>query len=422
MQPDNPESSQSRVFRLCQRCGRPTPTQSAECVSCGARSLPDYVSHDQARAEQIFARAYFARGTPVTFAILGFNLLVYLLMTIVAGGDIVQHLVFGVDPETLIAFGAKTNELLGQRSEWFRLVTPIFIHGGLIHIVSNSYALWIVGPQVERLYGSARFLAIYLLCGIGGVVGSYLGSSMLGRDPGIASVGASGAIFGLFGMLAVFGYKYRHELPQSFRKAFGSSVFPVIAINLLIGFSVPVIDNGAHIGGLICGAILAFVVPYIAPGKERTSKVGLVLIGVCVLVVGYSFVRAVQQSSRHLARRTSVITPFLEGLNAGKSVMTRSMQSGDDPAVRRKFASELSDAADQLADAATPDARSESILRSLGSLLREQRRALEEDSREVRLPLLAENARRYAQIDSDLRAWVASEGAKLGIVESKSDQ
>src|SRR5687767_15948295 len=100
------------------------------------------------------------------------------------------------DSQTLIAFGAKTNALL-QSGEWFRLITPIFIHAGLLHLLLNSYALWMVGVQVEKLYGSARFLLIYLLSGIGGVAGSYFGQAFMSRQGDAPSVGASGAIFGL---------------------------------------------------------------------------------------------------------------------------------------------------------------------------------------------------------------------------------
>src|SRR5205823_2368898 len=112
-----------------------------------------------------------------------------------------------------------------------------FIHIGLIHIFFNSYALWIVGPQVEKLYGGSRFTIIYLATGIAGVAGSYW------YHPETFSAGASGAIFGLFGALLVFGFKYHRVIPQAFQKAVGRGVFPVIAINLIIGYMIPGIDN-----------------------------------------------------------------------------------------------------------------------------------------------------------------------------------
>src|SRR5262249_62026124 len=119
-------------------------------------------------------------------------------MAIVSGGS--------EDTDTLIAFGAKTNGLL-QSGEWFRLITPIFIHAGLLHLLLNSYALWVVGTQVEKLYGSARFLLIYLLAGVGGVAGSYFGPIIIHKSFDSPSVGASGARFGLFCVRAVVGFR-----------------------------------------------------------------------------------------------------------------------------------------------------------------------------------------------------------------------
>jgi rhomboid protease GluP len=216
-------------------------------------------------------------------------------------GDLMNNIVWGADRITLIAFGAKLNDLI-QSGQWFRFVTPIFIHIGLLHIASNSYALWMIGPLVERLYGSARYLLIYLLSGIAGVVGSYFWND-LQNNPDVPSAGASGAIFGLFGLLAVFGFRYRNELPPNFRKAIGSSIIPVIVINLFIGFSIPFIDNAAHIGGLLAGGVLALVIPYLAPGSKRVSIFGLAAIALSIGLVVISFVQAYQESgNRYIFR------------------------------------------------------------------------------------------------------------------------
>jgi rhomboid protease GluP len=282
----NDDADLERPFRLCDRCGRPTPVKLAQCVNCGAISIQSVVAEEQGRVERRYARALFSRATPVTFALLGANVAVFLLMVVVSGGT--------ENSSTLIAFGAKTNMLL-QSGEWFRLITPIFIHAGILHLMLNSYALWMVGMQVEKLYGSARFLLIYLLSGVGGVAGSYFGQEFMPRLYDAPSVGASGSIFGLFGVLAVFGFRYRRELPPAIRRAITTGVLPVIVINLFIGFSIPFIDNSAHIGGLLTGAALALFIPYIAPGRERVSKTGLVIIAVCVAVIIYCFAQAYRQ-------------------------------------------------------------------------------------------------------------------------------
>ena len=243
-EPQSVEATNS--IRLCHRCGRPTPRQAAICIHCAAKGIEVIVLGARERADQRFVRAFLARATPMTYFIFGLNLLIYTLMAWTGEGGFVSNLIQGTDGATLMAFGAKSNGALAA-GDWFRLVTPIFLHIGALHIFSNSYALAMVGPQVERLYGSARFLLIYLLAGVAGVVGSVVGR-WSAPDADAVSAGASGALFGLFGVLAVFGYKYRRELPESFRRGFAVSVIPAIIINLIIGFSVPFIDNSAHIG------------------------------------------------------------------------------------------------------------------------------------------------------------------------------
>ena len=286
MYKENDGAAVGRPFRLCEQCGRPTPVNLAQCVNCGAISIQSVVAEEQDRVEKRYARALFSRATPVTYALLAANVAMFILMALVSGVT--------ANSSTLIAFGAKTNALL-QSGEWFRLITPIFIHAGPLHLLLNSYALWMVGIQVEKLYGSARFLLIYLLSGVGGVAGSYIGQAILPRIFDPPSVGASGAIFGLFGVLAVFGFRYRSELPPSIRRAVTAGVLPVIVINLFIGLSIPFIDNSAHVGGLLTGAALALIIPDIAPGRERVSKTGVAIIAVCVGVIIYCFALAFQR-------------------------------------------------------------------------------------------------------------------------------
>lgn len=310
------ETTEPRPFRLCERCGQPTPGNLPQCVNCGSISIHKLIAEEQARAERRFATAFFSRSTPVTYVLLGTNIAVFILMFLVSPGM--------NDPSVLVAFGAKRNDLIWA-GDWFRFVTPIFIHAGVLHLASNSYALWIVGPQVEKLFGSARFLFIYLLAGIGGVAGSFIGHEMSNK-PLVPSVGASGAIFGLFGVLAVFGYRYRSELPPAFRQAFGRGVLPVIVINLIIGFTIPFIDNAAHVGGLIAGAILTFAVPYIAPGEERMSKSGLTIILLCLIVTAYCFAQAYRESGKHLGWRSESRTGFLDGINSGQLPPETSMR------------------------------------------------------------------------------------------------
>lgn len=147
--------------------------------------------------------------------------------------------------------GWKQNDLIYQ-GEYWRLVSAMFLHGNIIHIGFNGFALVVLGPEMERIYGTARFLTIYFLAGLAGSIASYAFSSS-------PSVGASGAIFGLIGGLAAFYYLGREILGDTGRQQL-QSIGIVIALNLVIGLSSGgIIDNYAHIGGLIGGAITGWV-------------------------------------------------------------------------------------------------------------------------------------------------------------------
>lgn len=133
-----------------------------------------------------------------------------------------------------------------RAGDFYRLVTGMFIHGGFLHLLFNCYALYVIGTQLESFLGKFKFTIIYLVSGISGA----LFSMIFGGN--VASIGASGAIFGLMGSLVYFGYHYRVYLGNVIK----SQIIPLIVINLLLGFMTTGIDNAAHIGGLIGGAII----------------------------------------------------------------------------------------------------------------------------------------------------------------------
>jgi len=137
-------------------------------------------------------------------------------------------------------------------NEYWRLFTVTLVHGNIVHLMFNMYALWIIGPIVEALYGPWRYLAIYLICAAAGSAASYATSFA-------PAVGASGAVFGLFGTLLVADHVHKPALTRNARNL-TMQIGVLIGINLLIGFSVPGIDNAAHIGGLLAGAALGFLV------------------------------------------------------------------------------------------------------------------------------------------------------------------
>ena len=194
----------------------------------------------------------FSKKVPfVTYAIMVICLLMLVLMFVFGNG---------FDNYTLLKFGAN-NDYLVKHGEYYRLFTSIFLHGSLLHLVLNMYSLYVIGPQVESFFGKVKFLFIYL---VSGICGSLLSIAF---SHNTISIGASGAIFGLLGSLLYFGYYYRAYLGNAVK----SQVLPIILINLMIGFLLPNIDNGAHIGGLI-GGILATMAVGIPDKGSRFEK------------------------------------------------------------------------------------------------------------------------------------------------------
>jgi rhomboid protease GluP len=194
-----------------------------------------------------------------TFILLGVNVAVFLAMTIF-GALNGLGLNGSQDSRVLLMFGAMQNQLMAQ-GEYHRLLTSMFLHIGLIHLLFNSYALYVVGQDVERLYGSARFLLIYFLSGLGGSLASFV----LGA--GGISAGASGAIFGLFGASIAYFYLHRQTFgPRG--QAQLRSLLMLAGINLFLGFTIPGINNLAHLGGLIFGLLLGWI---LAPKYQAPS-------------------------------------------------------------------------------------------------------------------------------------------------------
>jgi rhomboid protease GluP len=181
------------------------------------------------------------RRTPVTYGLIATTALVFL-------AQLIGQSALGFDFVGL--FGAKDNAAIAAGQLW-RLVTPVFIHGGLAHFFVNMYSLYAIGPVVERFFGAGRMLTLYLLSGIAGVVLS------LSFSP-YPSVGASGAIFGLLGSLGAFLFANRSTFGQAGRIQLRQIIL-VALLNLGLGLS-PGIDNWGHLGGLLFGTVLAWFI------------------------------------------------------------------------------------------------------------------------------------------------------------------
>ena len=323
-------------FRSCPNCGNSTPADNPDCVHCGFRSLASVLA-ERERADTVnFVQALFTRASPFTFIFVGLNVGVFFLMWMAGGMNLL-----GGDDATLQAFGAQYRPLIDEQHQYWRLVTCIFIHIGFAHLIMNNYALWLLGRQIEQIYGSSRFVLLYLGSGVVGSLASYA------VHPDGLSAGASGSIFGLFGVMGTFAFRYRSEIPAALRKDIIRRIIPIILINLAFGFSVSFIDNSAHIGGLIAGAAMALVVPYKRPGETTGSRLWKVAEIVCLAIIALSFIEAFRNydgprpsfanlwtnpakaNAQELGKINDASTKFVDSLNWFNAIVAERDQSAD---------------------------------------------------------------------------------------------
>lgn len=216
-------------------------------------------------------RIYINRARPyVTYALIGINVAVFLVEQILR--------LTGMGTSTmLLTLGAKENTLITCGQYW-RLLTACFLHANFTHILSNLIGLYFWGPHAEVLLGRVRFLIVYLAAGLFGSLLSYVCSDGF-------SVGASGALFGIFGALLYF--RTRHK--QVFDRVFGMQVLVFIGLNLAIGFMGTGVDNFGHIGGLIGGFLTAYCTGLYREKlrwHQILSAAGLILLAAALFTFG----------------------------------------------------------------------------------------------------------------------------------------
>ncbi|HMF00144.1 MAG TPA: rhomboid family intramembrane serine protease [Terriglobia bacterium] len=365
-----------------------------------------------------FLHAVWSRRPLFTYIFLGANIVIFLLMAL-AGGS--------TNESTLMAFGVKSNPAIA-RGEWWRFITPIFIHIGMLHLFFNSYALWIVGPQVEKLYGAARFVILYVLTGVAGVYASYF------YHPQSESAGASGAIFGLFGVLLVFGVRYRNSIPPFFKRAVGTGVLPVIVINLIIGFTIPAIDNSAHLGGLLAGAALAALVPFQKPGAETPGifktlqMVLLALIVVSFYAVAKNYdgphlsVRNLRRSFTQILTTSSTTQDFIDAINSARNTFEASAQELESRQTNRiaSLKADTAKAIDRLRKIPSLASNVDELMSALLRVMQDQYELLQDVERADTVTFahgrrLRENVRAFDEIMAQFSKWVETDGRRFGI-------
>jgi membrane associated rhomboid family serine protease len=256
--------------------------QCPECVAQGRRT--------QRSARTAFGGTLAGQQGTVTKVLIGINVAVAFLGIVLSGAraavagvgftgaSLIQYLgavtagpVF-VNPEGQ----AMTGPVPGGATypgiddgAWWRLITAMFIHYGLLHLLINMWALWVLGRQLEGVLGRRRFLALYLISGIGGNVAAYIFA------PHGLTAGASTALFGLFAAYAIIVRRLGGSL---------ASVLPILLINLIITFAVPGISIAGHLGGLVTGAIVGAGLAY-APRNGARTQVQLGVIGAVLVLL-----------------------------------------------------------------------------------------------------------------------------------------
>jgi membrane associated rhomboid family serine protease len=208
---------------ICGRCAIPAPV-GQHCPECVA----------EARKSRPKVRAALQANAPAVYALLAINIVMYVAQQ--------------VSPR--VTFELAMIPQLVDSGEWYRLITAMFLHAGLWHIGFNMYALYLFGPTIEQAFGTRRFVAMYFVAGLAGSAASFA------FPPHVPSLGASGAIFGILGVMLVYLYNRR---TQTFIGHYLRNLLGLLAINFAIGFLPGLnIDWVAHLGGLIGGMALGY--------------------------------------------------------------------------------------------------------------------------------------------------------------------
>jgi rhomboid protease GluP len=259
--------------RMCPACRNLVGINATRCPACGTS-----VNFSLAAAGRGVSGLFGGRA-PATMVLLILNVLMFavsLISSVQQGGGL--SLTGGVSQEVLFRLGASFYPAI-LAGQWFRLVTAMFLHGSILHIGFNMWVFWDVGPVIEEVYGSARYLFMYTFCGIAGFV--------LSAWRGNFSVGASGAILGLVGVMLAITTKRGGAAMQAQRSRLIFWIVIIFAQGLLPGLS---IDNWAHAGGLVSGFLLgrAFADRQPAPGGEVKRAYALGWLAAAVIFASFA--------------------------------------------------------------------------------------------------------------------------------------
>jgi rhomboid protease GluP len=349
-------TAERKKLVMCQACRALVPASEKTCPMCGRESVP--------------ARAFLHATTGghfISVIILTINILLFVLMAMldIRNGAGAEAFMKSASGTVLAGMGALYPGALAA-GEWWRLVTWNFLHIGVVHLLFNSIALYQIGPQVEEVFGSAKFIFIYLATGIAA------GLVSLALKPSFTA-GASGALFGLIGLMAVYGYR----LGGVYGRALMKSMLVWAAFGFVVGLS-PGVNNIAHGGGFVAGGALGFLVPAESSTTRRSARAWNAVLILCVLAVAGSFAmagrsfNAMQEREAQAKERADdaakVIT-LSQLMRSAHAAVDDSRAADPSKANPQQTADALRKAARDLSGAPSVDDRSDQIKQQYAELL-----------------------------------------------------
>ena len=274
------ESSPASAFKMCPSCRGLIDRNASVCPLCGSAVRPARARGSSPSESNRVLGVIPIPGT-ATAILIAVNLAVYgitwYLSQVAASNEAGSSLGFAsVDPNVVLSLGAKRGFEILVRGQWWRLVTAMFLHLGLLHIFMNMWCLFDLGPMVESLFTKTKFIVLYLVTGVFG----FLLSTFV--SPGM-SAGASSPIMGLIGIL--IGVSFHHG---GLGKVYRSQLWRWVIYILVLGIIFP-FDNAAHIGGLVSGLALGYFVAEGEPETRRAEVAWNVLSMLSVLIIAGSF-------------------------------------------------------------------------------------------------------------------------------------
>jgi len=368
-------AAERKKLVMCQACRALVDASEKTCPLCGKASVP--------------ARAWLHASTGghfISVIILTINILLFVLMALIEmrAGAGAEAFVQSASGQVLADFGALVPGTLAA-GQWWRLVTWNFLHIGLMHLLFNSMALYQIGPQVEEIFGSAKFIFIYLATGIAAGLASLL------LIPAIPTAGASGALFGLIGLMAAYGYRQGGV----FGRALMKQMLIWAALGFVIGHFIGANDV-AHGGGFVAGGALGFIIPGESTMTLNAGRLWSAVLIICVLMVAVSFAVAGRnfRLSQELfidSRNVVVLSQRMRGGEQVRFDSREALTSKKDP---QQIADSLRGAARDVISVPHVDDRSDQIKQQYADLLTKRAEAFElaaKDKNALPRAVLAEN-------------------------------